>query len=160
MRATELVAAVKNLLGRTMVFGWLRERVRIRTKQKIDKFCQDHTPQADLDFLADCGISENTEAARIALGVRRAVAKCGCIEPAFVATNDDYPGSLEVLPFWDSIDVFGFLLELENEIGVRLSKKDITQIFNFNETRRKGGTVKDWVNGTIAVLSCRKTRPG
>ena len=143
-----------------MVLGWLRERVRIRTKQKIDGFCQRHAPQADVEFLRECGITENIEAARIALGVRRAVAKLGLVEPEFVAKTDDYPGSLEVLPFWDSIDVFAFLLELENELGVRLSEKDINHIFNFNETRKQGGSVKDWIDGTIAVLSSRKTSPG
>jgi hypothetical protein len=86
----------------------------------VDDFREGRTRQADEEFLRECGVEPGTEAARIALGVRRAVAGVGLVDPLFVTCNDSYPGTLEVLPLWDSMDWLCLVFELERELGQSL----------------------------------------
>lgn len=87
---------------------------------KVDDFREGRTRQSDSDFLADCGLTLGTEAAEVALVVRRAVAGVGLINPLFIRADDSYPGTLEVLPLWDSMDWLAFVLEVERELGQSL----------------------------------------
>jgi hypothetical protein len=87
---------------------------------KVDDFRRGRTRQPDHEFLADCGLEPGTEAARIALAVRRAVAGIGLVDPLFVLASDSYPGTLELLPLWDSIDWFALQLEIEEELGQKV----------------------------------------
>ena len=87
---------------------------------KVNDFRRGRTRQPDHEFLADCGVEPGTEMARIALAVRRAVAGIGLVDPLFVRAADSYPGTLELLPLWDSMDWAAFTMELEAELGQRL----------------------------------------
>jgi hypothetical protein len=87
---------------------------------KVDDFRKGRTRQPDHEFLADCGVEPGTEMARIALAVRRAVAGIGLVDPLFVRAADSYPGTLELLPLWDSMDWVAFTMELEAELGQQL----------------------------------------
>jgi hypothetical protein len=87
---------------------------------KVDDFRKGRTRQPDHEFLADCGVEPGTEMARTALAVRRAVAGIGLVDPLFVRAVDCYPGTLELLPLWDSMDWAAFTMELEEELGQRL----------------------------------------
>jgi hypothetical protein len=84
---------------------------------KVADFRRGRTRQPDDEFLADCGVAPGTEPARIALAVRRAVAATGLVDPLFVRAQDSYPGSLEVLPLWDSMDWVALQFEIERELG-------------------------------------------
>jgi hypothetical protein len=84
---------------------------------KVSDFREGRTRQSDLEFFCDCGIEADTEAARIALAVRRAVAGIGLVDPLFVQANDSYPGRLELLPLWDSMDWLSLECELVRELG-------------------------------------------
>jgi hypothetical protein len=99
---------------------WRFLRVFKAAHCKVDDFRKGRTRQPDDEFLADCGVEAGTEMARIALAVRRAVAGIGLVDPLFVRAVDCYPGTLELLPLWDSMDWAAFTTELEEELGQRL----------------------------------------
>src|SRR5262249_39249855 len=84
---------------------------------KVNDFRKGRARQPDHEFLADCGVEPGTEPARTALAVRRAVAGIGLVDPLFVRAVDSYPGTLELLPLWDSMDWAAFTMELEDELG-------------------------------------------
>jgi hypothetical protein len=96
---------------------WRFLRVFKPAHSKVDDFRDGRTRLSDNDFLADCGLTPGTEAAEIALAVRRAVAGVGLIDPLFIRADDSYPGTLEVLPLWDSMDWLCLVFELERELG-------------------------------------------
>ncbi|MBI5758483.1 MAG: hypothetical protein HZA46_08200 [Planctomycetales bacterium] len=83
----------------------------------MDDFRVGRTRQPDDEFLSDCGVAPGTEATRIALAVRRAVAGIGLVDPLFVRAANSYPGTLELLPLWDSMDWLALGLEMERELG-------------------------------------------
>jgi hypothetical protein len=87
---------------------------------KVAVFCRGRTRQPDDEFLADCGIEPVGEAPRVALAVRRAVAWIGVVEPLFVRASDSYPGTLELLPLWDSMDWLLLQLRIEEELGQKV----------------------------------------
>lgn len=96
---------------------WQFLRVFKPAHWKVNDFRQGRTRQPDREFLADCGVEPGTEAARIALAVRRAVAGIGLVDPLFVRVADSYPGTLELLPLWDSMDWLALQLEIRRELG-------------------------------------------
>lgn len=52
------------------------------------------TRQSDELFVAECELPSDPDAARIALGVRRAVANVGLVVPLFVRASDRFPEKL------------------------------------------------------------------
>ena len=96
---------------------WQFLRVFKPAHLKVDDFRTGRTRQPDDEFLADCGVQPGTETARIALAVRRAVAWVGLVDPLYVRATDSYPGTLELLPLWDSMDWFSLQMEIERELG-------------------------------------------
>jgi hypothetical protein len=97
---------------------------------KVEDFRKGRTRQPDDEFLADCGVGPGTETARIALAVRRAVAGIGLVDPLFVRAVDSYPGTLELLPLWDSMDWAAFTMMLEEELGQRLPEPEKILVAN------------------------------
>jgi hypothetical protein len=85
--------------------------------QKVADFRHGRSRQPDEAFLAECGLPDTPGARRVALAVRRAVANVGLVDSQFIRVDDDWPGSLELLPLWDSMDWLAFFLELEEELG-------------------------------------------
>ena len=84
---------------------------------KVADFRAGRTRQPDEQFIAECELPDNPEALRIALGVRRAVANVGLVNPAFISASDRFPEELGVLPLWDSMDWVSLMLALEEELG-------------------------------------------
>jgi acyl carrier protein len=62
-------------------------------------------------------LPDGPEAARIAIGVRRAVASVGLVDPLFIRASDRFPEELGALPLWDSMDWMSLVLALEEELG-------------------------------------------
>lgn len=78
-------------------------------------FARQHPPQSDAEFLAECGLPVNASAT--ALAVRRSVASYGMVAAEHIRSGDSYPGTLESLSGWDSLDFLGWVIELERELG-------------------------------------------
>jgi len=107
-----------------MFFRFLRMIFR-SAEQKVALFCKDREPQSDEQFLAECGLPADPEAARIALAVRRAVANIGSVDSQFIRADDLYPDQLGMLPFWDSIDMMAYIWELEKQLGTRFTREEL-----------------------------------
>src|SRR5206468_3996789 len=95
--------------------------------RKVALFCEGRSPEPDERFVAECGPPTDAEAARVAVAVRRAVANIGSVDPAFIRAADLYPDQLGVLPLWDSMDWLAFFMELEKELGTRISEQEVAQ---------------------------------
>ena len=93
-------------------------------------FVDGRSPQPDEEFISDCGLPNNPEAARIALAVRRSIAGHG-MNPGYVRASDRYPGRLEALSGWDSPDLVELLLELERELGYDIPAEEVFQGVDF-----------------------------
>jgi acyl carrier protein len=107
-----------------MIFRLFR-RVFRSAEQKVAFFCKDRAPQSDEQFLTECGLPSEPEADRVALAVRRAMAKLGSIDPTFIRADDVYPDQLAMLPFWDSVDMMGYIWELEEQLGTRFTQEEL-----------------------------------
>lgn len=69
----------------------------------------------DEEFLRACEIPDDPFKIAVALASRRAIAKLGDVPPETIRANDTFARDLIDLPFWDSLDWMGFLLEVESE---------------------------------------------
>src|SRR5262249_61076713 len=98
------------------------------------------------------------EATHAALAVRRAVANLGSVDPGFIRAEDVYPDQLGVLPFWDSIDWLAFLFELEEQLGTKISTKEM----EMSSIIPDRVAVREWAAGVYRMLAARgpaETRP-
>lgn len=131
---------------------WRILRVFKPAHSKVDEFRAGRTRQPDDEFLRECGLEPSTAAAEIALAVRRAVAAVGLVDPLFVRCDDSYPGTLDVLPLWDSMDWLSFAFELERELGrsVRWEPSEIVR-------HSRSVTVSDLIAHVQGVLEQERT---
>lgn len=77
-------------------------------------------PQALEAFLADCGIEASARARAIGDAVRKSLAHAASFDGDKLRADDRYPGTLEVLPGWDSLDFVEWLLTFEERLGDRV----------------------------------------
>src|SRR5262245_49944784 len=94
--------------------GWRWTRT---AEEMAADFARGRQTQTDEQFLTDCGLANHPEASRTALAVRRSVAGYGMVAPEFIRASDRYPEELTNLSGWESIDMLGWILELERELG-------------------------------------------
>ncbi len=87
-------------------------------EEKASDFALRFPPQSDAVFLDECGLPADAESTSIALAVRRSVASYGAVTADCVRADHSYPGDLELLSGWDSLDFVGWVLELERELQV------------------------------------------
>jgi acyl carrier protein len=129
-----------------MVFRFLKT-----DRAKVADFRKARSRQTDEEFLAQCGLSDTPQARRVALAVRRAAANVGLVDSQFIRVDDDYPGSLELLPLWDSMDWLEFFLELEEELGEKLADKEL--LTSFGKSRV---TVKEMATRVYDTIAERR----
>ena len=75
---------------------------------------------ADEQFLARCEVPDDPFAIVAALSARRAVAALATVPPATIHPDDSFSQDLSKLPYWDSLDWLGFVLEVEKQSGYSL----------------------------------------
>jgi acyl carrier protein len=114
---------------------------------KVAQFRAGRSRQSDEQFVADCELPSNPEAVRIAIGVRRAVANVGLVDPLFIQASDRFPEELGVLPLWDSLDWVSLVLAMEEELG-----KPAPQPFQDRKQRREF-SVKQLVQAAYRQLA-------
>jgi acyl carrier protein len=117
---------------------------------KVAEFRAGRTRQPDDQFVADCGLAPRSEAARVALAVRRAVASIGLIDPLYIRAGDAYPDQLGVLPLWDSMDWVALVMELEQELDTRITDEEAAQLFDPDRV-----SVKEMVAAASQLLVSR-----
>jgi hypothetical protein len=111
-----------------MAFRWLR-RFCPTPEQQVAEFCKHRNRESDSEFVSNCCPAAQADAARVAIAVRRAIARLGQVHPEFIRHDDNYPAQLGKLPMWDSIEWLQFFLELEDELGVRISDGQMRSFF-------------------------------
>lgn len=97
---------------------------------KVQRFRKGRARQTDEDFLACCGVTTDTER-KIALAVRRAVANVGLVDSQYISHDARWPDDLGVLPVWDSMDAMGYVVALEEELGIEIPYDDACSLFNY-----------------------------
>lgn len=117
-------------------------------QEKVHQFKRDRLPESDEDFVHGCALS--VEDVYVAIGVRRVIARLGDVEPAYIHHNDCFDGDIDLLPFWDSLDSLGIVMEIEEEFGVKLNDDAAQRIRNPEMVR--GLRVKDFVGDVANVV--------
>jgi hypothetical protein len=76
----------------------------------------------DDDFLKGCEIPDEPLPIAVALAARRVIAELGTVPPETIRPDDSFAHHLVQLPFWDSLDWLGFILDVEQQFkgAVRL----------------------------------------
>ena len=95
-----------------MKWRWWRN-----AQEQAEDFSKNRGEQADEQFITACGLPDTPEATRIALAVRRSVARYGMVDAKYIRVEDRYPDDLSTLSGWDSIDFLAWVFELERELG-------------------------------------------
>ncbi len=114
------------------------------TRSKVDRFRRGRQRQTDDEFWSQCGLPDTPRAKQIALAVRRAVANVGLVDSQFIQPEDRYPGTLEVLPLWDSMDWVEFTMELEKELAEPVDDDVLKMVSK--------GTVREMAEMVYAIL--------
>ncbi len=114
--------------------------------QKVDTFCNGRTRQPDELFIQDCDLPEDEDAERVALAVRRAVARVGLVDPLYIRADDREMVELSALPLWDSMDWISLLLYLQDELGITIPDREAECI------RVSKFSVRGCVHDTLAVV--------
>jgi len=120
--------------------------IRRRELAEIKRF-EAATPNTDDDFLIALGLSASSDDGRIALAIRSAIAELGQVPTTAIRANHRFFPDLEHLPFYDSIDFVGLILETETKTGVAINSDYNDRLYE----KVVNGTVRDYV---LAVLRC------
>ncbi len=116
--------------------------------QKVDGFCEGRRRQSDADFVRECGMEANEEGARVAVAVRRAAARVGLVDSAFVHAADRYPDDLGVLPLWDSMDWIELIMRLEGELQIEIPDRVAERLVDV-----RGFTIRELVEGVYTNVA-------
>jgi hypothetical protein len=108
---------------------------------KASAFAGTRAPQTDEEFVRDCGLADDAEGAALALAVRRSVASYGAVDSQAIRASDRYPEELAALSNWDSLDLLGWFLELEEVLGREVHSGEAFGDIN----PRNGFSVRDLV---------------
>lgn len=72
---------------------------------------------SDAEFLAECDVPAKEFDQLVALAARREIASLATVPAETIRPEHLIQGDLGNLPFWDSLDWLGFVLEVERESG-------------------------------------------
>ncbi len=107
-----LVAAALAVIAVGFIFLGIRQR---RTTWSAACRWRERDLTNDEEFLRACEIPDDPLRIALALAARRAIAKLATVPPETIRATDTFARDLVELPFWDSLEWMGFILELEDE---------------------------------------------
>jgi hypothetical protein len=109
---------------------------------------------SDDEFLRQCHVPGEPFAILAALSARRAVASLATVPAETIRPDDSFARDLSQLPFWDSLDWLGFVLEVEKQSGFTLR---VTGAAAHGAVKAAGGyqslRVRDVVRSAIALTT-------
>ena len=119
---------------------------------KVDEFVPDERGNPTTSSSANAGSNRAPRPRKSRWRFDCAVAAVGLVDPLFVRCDDSYPGTLDVLPLWDSMDWLSFAFELERELGrsVRWEPSEIVR-------HSRSVTVSDLIAHVQGVLEQERT---
>ena len=126
-------------------------RLLLTDEQRAAAFCQSRSRQSDDEFASACLLPADPEARRVAIAVRRAIARIGKVDPEFIRADDLYPDQLGALPLWDSMDWLAYFMELEHELGLIITDKQAVAFFEPDIS--SGISVREMVGRVRAILT-------
>jgi acyl carrier protein len=123
----------------------MRFRSHARDKRE---FLASRTVQEEADFLANCGLPE--ESVEAALAVRKAIATLGGVDPGYVHALDSFARDLSHFDFWGSLDSVAVVLELEHALRVHISDEQAQRMPDPELVDDL--TVADFIRSVLEVL--------
>jgi acyl carrier protein len=115
-------------------------RWRKTAEEMASAFAATRAPQTDEEFIRECGLADDAEAAALALAVRRSVASYGMVDSQLIRATDRYTEELSALSGWDSPDLLSWWCDLEQELGRRVPAEEVFRDINF-----RGCSVREMV---------------
>ncbi|MBK8268290.1 MAG: acyl carrier protein [Planctomycetes bacterium] len=88
----------------------------------------------------------------MALGARRTFAKVGKIDAASLRATDRFYPDLAELPLYDSLDILTIVLDMEQELGLKLDSEDLYAAFE-PLGRKSSPTVGEVIKKLIALVA-------
>ena len=71
-------------------------------------------------FILACGREVTPDAIRIAEAIRMSLSHAASFQHSQLRADDTYPGNLEVLPGWDSLDFLEWVMTAEEYLGASI----------------------------------------
>ncbi|AGA30152.1 hypothetical protein Sinac_6042 [Singulisphaera acidiphila DSM 18658] len=111
----------------------------------------------DGEFLMRCKIPDEPLKAQVALAARRAIAQLGTVPTETIRPDDRFAHDLVQLPFWDSLDWLGYIIEVEQpfEGKVVFDSSVIDEAVKLAGGRPLELRVKHVVRATVLAASYR-----
>src|SRR3712207_6235089 len=110
------VVAIASLVVLALVMAELFLLHRRNLRDAAERWGR-RAPLIDDDFLRQCEVPDEPFAIVAALSARRAVAALATVPPETIRPDDLFKRDLGKLPYWDSLDWLGFVLEVEKQSG-------------------------------------------
>lgn len=74
-------------------------------------------PVGDADFVTSIGLQPASEPGQLAVQIRKALARLAEVPPESISASHRSDEDLSQLPFFDSLDVVGLLIAMEETLG-------------------------------------------
>lgn len=133
-------------------FYWLR--ARRRKLAEIQRF--ESLPRTTDDaFLKDIGIEADSPFAKQALAVRGAIAELATISTASLSASVRISSDLNQLPFFDSPDILGVILKIEEKTGMKIEdefQEELCEVIS-------KGSISDIVKAVVNELQRESVLP-
>lgn len=127
-------------------------------KQRAVEFLSRTVPQSDETFFLGCRLPNHPEAMRVALAVRSVIAKLGKVPTECIRFDMRFSDGILSLPFWDSIEQVGYIIELEESLSLSLEESEISRIRN--PDRYPNMTIRDFVMDVFQVARDKLEQQG
>lgn len=140
-----------------LAFAASMRSLRRAERAEVERF-QWRRPTADATFLEQVGIDPASPQAAVALTARRVFAELGSIPPQSVRGPDRFYPDFQRLPFYDSVDALGILLELGSQLSIKISRSASDPLMTLI-TARESVTVAEAVREVVRIWNARDETP-
>jgi hypothetical protein len=102
-------------------------------------------PTDERKFLAELGLTADSQQARDAMAIRSAIAELGEVPSTSIRAEHRFFPDLKHLPFYDSIDFLGLILETEKKTNFKIKQIHNDKLYDLIAN----GTVADYILAVI-----------